>query len=422
MVRMRYQIARWVMAHHAITGVICGLITIFFAIGLRNVRIKPIFVDLLPRNDLFVQLRGVKTTTDVNRLSPLEYIQATKRNRGLAKIYAKSNIVTANGRPWIDGNPFPDPNSAIELFAALTLSWGRHDASFSAIKEYNLAVIGNVEFLYESGWAERSAVARVSIDPNPYWPAHEAMLRYQSIFFFVPQNVRGTSFLNLWSYGQSTIPKLYGYLPEFRRIREFPANPRFERMIPGSTLYLFDARAAGDPLNTWGSYCIVARGPCLAAVFASWNGTHPNWEHTTRSGPKGRTFWDTNVELVPEAIIVEAEPVRFPRAPASKKRVWIDARTILPIAIWFPMTAWGEPYRSLDGVYSLYEYGEKQFMEGAYPYWSWAHAHAFDVLSGRMCRLEQVRTISGGYATSVNDAFICEHYLTPAALMRLGNA
>ena len=238
MVRMRYQIARWVMAHHAITGVICGLITIFFAIGLRNVRIKPIFVDLLPHNDSFVQVRGVKTTTDLNRLSPWEYIQATKRNRGLAKIYAKSNIVTANGRPWIGGNPFPDPNSAIELFAALTLGWGRHDASFSAIKEYNLAVIGNVEFLYESGSYDRR----------------------------------------------------------------------------------------------------------------------------------------------------------------------------------------GEPYRSLDGVYSLYEYGEKHFMEGAYPYWSWAHAHAFDVQSGRMSRLEQVRTISGGYATSVNDASIYEHYLTPAALMRLGNA
>lgn len=133
MVRMRYQIARWVMAHHAITGVSFGLITVFFAIGLRNVKIEPIFVDLLPSSDSFVQERGVKTTTDLNPLSPWEYVQATKRNRGLLKIDVKDNIVTVDGRPWIGSNPFTDPNSAIELFARLMLSGGRHDASLFTI-------------------------------------------------------------------------------------------------------------------------------------------------------------------------------------------------------------------------------------------------------------------------------------------------
>jgi hypothetical protein len=367
------------------------------------------------------RLRVVKTTTDMTRLSPWEYIQATEQNRGKAKIDDKGNVVTTDGKPWIGGNPFPDPQTAVELFAGLTLSWGRHDASFYAIKEYDLDVGGKVEFEYESGWAELSSVARVSIEPKPYWPGHEGMLRYQSIFFVTPQNARGTSFLNLWSYDQSTIPKLYGYLPEFRRIREFPANQRFEPLIPGSTLYLSDAWAAGDPLNTWGNYRIVGRGPCLAGISANWNGAHPNWEHSTHGGPQGKTFWDTNVELVPEAIIVEAEPVRFPRAPVSKKRVWIDARTLLPIAM-ISYDRRGEPYRSFDGAYSLYESGDQRFMDGAHPYWSWSHVHAFDVQSGRMSRLEQVRSISGGHRTSVNDASIYERYLTPAALMRLGNA
>ena len=367
------------------------------------------------------RLRVVKTTTDMTRLSPWEYIQATARNRGQAKIDDKGNVVTTDGKPWIGGNPFPDPQTAIELFAGLTLSWGRHDASFYAIKEYDLDVDGKVEFEYESGWAELSSVARVSLEPKPYWPGHEDMLRYQSLFFVTPQNAKGTSFLNLWSYDQSTIPKLYGYLPEFRRIREFPANQRFEPLIPGSTLYLSDAWAAGDPLNTWGNYRIVGRGPCLAAISDNWNGAHANWEHKTHGGPKGQTFWDTNVELVPEAIIVEAEPIRFPRAPVSKKRVWIDARTLLPIAM-VSYDRRGEPYRSFDGAYALYESGDKRFMDGAHPYWSWAHVHAFDVQSGRMSRLEQVRSISGGHITSVNDASIYERYLTPAALMRLGNA
>jgi hypothetical protein len=308
----------------------------------------------------------------------------------------------------------------LELFAGLTLSWGRHDASFYATKEFDLSAGGEVEFEYESGWAELSAVARVSIDPKPYWPGHEDTLRYQSIFFTSPDNAKGTSFLNIWSYDQNKIPKLYGYLPEFKRIREFPANQRFEPLIPGSTLYLSDAWAAGDPLNTWGNYKIVGRGPCLAAVSGNWNGAHDNWEHPTHGGPKGLTFYDTTVELVPEAIVVEAQPVRFPRAPVSKKRVWFDARTLLPIAM-LSFDRRGEPFRSFDGAFALYENGDRRFMDGAHPYWSWAHVHVFDIQTGRMSRLEQVRSISGGNATSVNDASIYERYLTPAALMRLGS-
>jgi hypothetical protein len=39
-----------------------------------------------------------------------------------------------------------------------------------------------------------------------------------------------------------------------------------------------------------------------------------------------------------------------------------------------------------------------------------------------MTRLEQVRSISGGHATSVNRASTYDDYLTSTALMRLGSA
>lgn len=365
------------------------------------------------------RLRVAPTTTDVLRLSPWEYVEATLRNRGLARFDRKGNVVTTDGRPWIGGHPFPESTNALEIFAGLTLSWGRHDASFYCTKEYDLSPEGEVRFEYESGWAELSPVARISIDPKPYWPGHEDKLRYQSVFFSAPESVRGTSFLNIWAYDQSTLPKLYGYLPAFKRIRQFPTDQRFEPLVPGSTLYLSDAWAAGDPMLTWGNYRIVGRGPTLAAVSGGWNPDHPNWEHRTHGGPRGETFWDTTVELVPEAIVVEAEPVKFPRAPISKKRVWFDARTLLPIAM-VSYDRRGEPYRSFDGAYGLYEAPGKAFMDGAHPYWSWAHVHVFDIQTGRMTRLEQVRTIAGGHATSVNDARIYDRYLTSNALMRLG--
>ncbi len=367
------------------------------------------------------RLRIAPTTTNLMRLSPWEYLEATLTNRGRARFDANGNVVTDEGKPWIGGNPFPDPKSALELFAGLTLSWGRHDAVFHATREVDLSPEGNEAFEYQSGWAELSPVARLVLEPKPYWPGHENTLRYQNVFFTAPNAVRGTSFLSVWDYDQHKIPQLSGYLPEFRRIRRFPSNQRFEPLMPGSSLYLSDAWAAGDPLHTWGNYRIVGRGPFLAAVSGGWNGSHPNWEHATHGGPQGKTFFDTTVELVPEAIVVEAEPVKFPRAPVSKKRVWFDARTGLPIAM-VSYDRRGEPFRSFDGAYALYEDGDQRFMDGAHPYWSWAHVHAFDIQTGRMTRLEQVRAISGNHETCVNDAAIYDRYLTPAALMRLGAA
>jgi hypothetical protein len=371
--------------------------------------------------DMGRRLRVARTTTDIMRLSPWEYLEATVRNRGLARFDDRGNVVTGDGKPWIGGNPFPDPKTALEVFAGLTLSWGRHDASLYVTKEFDLSPEGQVLFTYESGWAEFAPVARVTLDPKPYWTGHEDKLRYQSAFFTAPDSVKGTSFLNIWSYDQNTFPELYGYLPTFRRIRQFPTDQRFEPLVPGSTLYLSDAWAAGDPLNTWGNYRIVGRGPTLAAVSGGWNSEHPNWEHRTHGGPQGKTFWDTTVELVPEAIIVDAEPVKFPRAPVSRKRVWFDARTLLPIAM-ISYDRRGDVYRSFDGAFALYDSNTKPVMDGAHPYWSWGHLHAFDIQTRRMTRIEQVRTVAGGHRMRVNDSAIYDSYLTTGALMRLGNA
>ncbi|MGH8455676.1 MAG: DUF1329 domain-containing protein [Stenotrophobium sp.] len=367
------------------------------------------------------RLRVAPVTTDVMRLSPWEYLEATVRNRGKARFDARGNVVTAQGKPWIGGHPFPDGKTALELFAGLTLSWGRHDGSFYAIKEYDLSPEGEVAYQYESGWAEMSPVARVVMNPKPYWPGHKDKLRYQSVFFMTPDSVKGTSFLSIWDYDQNTFPVLYGYLPAFKRIRQFPTDQRFEPLIPGSTLYLSDAWAAGDPMYTWGNYKIVGRGPALAALSGGWQYQHPNWEHRTHGGPKGQTFWDTTVELVPEAIIVEAEPVRFPRAPISKKRVWFDARTQLPVAM-VTYDRRGEVYHSFDGAFAQYDADGKSFMDGAHPYWSWTHVHAFDIQTNRMTRLEQVKAITGGHASRANDPGIYDRYLTNNALMRLGGS
>lgn len=48
--------ARWIVNHPAIVWVIFGSITAVFAMGLRNVNIKTVFADLLPKDDPYVQV------------------------------------------------------------------------------------------------------------------------------------------------------------------------------------------------------------------------------------------------------------------------------------------------------------------------------------------------------------------------------
>lgn len=367
------------------------------------------------------QLRVVKTTTDPMRLSPWEYIEATLSNAGKARFDERGNVVAPDGRPWIGGNPFPDPKSAVELYAAQVLSWGRHDASFYAIKMESIDATGSTSFRYSGGWAELNTVARVAMEPKPYWPEHIDKLRFQSVFFVEPAQFRGTSFLNVWDYDQNTFPELYGYVPEFRRIRRFPTNQRFEPLLPGLSLYLSDAWGAGDPLHTWGEFRTVSRGPFLAGISDNWNAAHENWEHNTHGGPSGNSFWDTNVELVPEAIVIEAKPTGYSRAPVSKKHLWFDARNQTLIGmVTFDRN--GAPYRSFDGAYTLYDDGTQRVMDGQHPYWSWASVTASDIQTGTVTRLQQVKSLENRFHSGANDPEMYGRFLTQTALMRLGRA
>lgn len=366
------------------------------------------------------ELKVVPATTDIYRLSPWEYIEATLSNQGGARFGADGNVVTQEGRPWIGGNPFPDPQSAAEIFAGATLSWGRHDVSLYAVKEYDLDPNGKVAYEYQSCWVEMNATGRIVLDPKPYMKGHEDKLRFQSVFFLTPSDTRGTSYLNIWHYDQNRYPELYGYLPAFKRVRRFPTNQRFEPMIPGSTIYMSDAWAAGDPYLTWGNFRLVKRGPMLAAINSGWQSDSDNWEGLVHGGQQGETFWNTSVELIPEVLVVEAEPTGYPRAPVGKKRVAFDARTMLPVSM-VSYDRQGNIYRSFDGAFSLYDDGDKRVMDGEHPYWSWTRVHAHDVQTNRVTRLEQVKEVVGGYRSSANIPDAYDRFLTKGALRRLGS-
>ncbi|MCF4165645.1 DUF1329 domain-containing protein [Zavarzinia compransoris] len=365
------------------------------------------------------RLRLVRETHDIMRLSPWEYMEATLRNKGRARIDGNGNVVTDDGTPWIGGHPFPATTDGFEAMAGQTLAWGRHDATVYVITECDVSVDGDIRYRYEGAWAEMQATGRLVMDPKPHIPGQEDLLRFQAIYFTAPHDVRGTSFLNTWYYDQRKFPDLFGYVPTFKRVRRFPTNQRFEPMLPGTDLYLSDAWAAGDPYLTWGNCKVVATGPFLAPLADNWSGADPDWTRKTHGGPKGLTFFDTAVELVPQTIVVESEPTGYPRAPISKKWVRFDLRTMLPVSM-VSFDRRGQPFRSFDGAYSLYDDGTNKVMDGAHPYWSWSHIHAFNTQTRTMTRLEQRPRLDSGDVMRVNDPDIYDAYLTQSALQRRG--
>lgn len=381
--------------------------------------------DLLPPitykqiKEMGRRIKIVPTTRDITRLFPADYLEATLRNNGKAKLDKDGNVWTSDGKPWIGGNPFPDAKTGIEAFANLTLSWGRHDNCTYAVRDWDIGPDGKIAYQYDFAWFEENTIGRIG-PGGPYRAGHEDKLRYQTVMFTAPSDVRGTAYLSTWYADQRKFPDLVGYVPAFKRVRKFPTNQRFEPLVAGITLYLSDAWAAGDPMLTWGNFKVIERRPMLGAVSQNWHGDHPNWEPPVHGGPNGQTFFDVNMELCPECIVVEAEPIGYPRAPVGKKRVWIDVRNMMYVG-YHTYDRRGELFKSFDPVYSLYEKGGQREMTGKNTTWSFTGVHSHDIQGNRMSRFNQVKQITGGIASARNSDGLYDKYLTEQAIQRLGS-
>ncbi|WP_421793645.1 DUF1329 domain-containing protein [Hydrocarboniphaga effusa] len=363
----------------------------------------------------------VESTKDVTRLYPAAYLDSTLRNKGKAKFGADGNVYDEAGKPWVGGSPFPDAKDANEATANLTLSWGRHDYSQYAIRDWDIDPSGEISYQYDFVWCELNCTSR---SDGKVWNNRSDLLRLQSVFFTAPNDTKGSSFLNTWYYDQRKFPDLIGYLPAFKRVRQFPTNQRFEPLVPGITLFLSDAWSAGDPMQTWGNYKIVGRGPMLGAIGNKnfTGGSNANYERSVHGGPKGKTFHETYMELIPECVIVEAEPTGFPRAPVGKKRTWIDVRNGMFIA-YVTYDRRGEIWKSFEPQFAQYS-NDKLTIKDANgkPEWSWVGVISHDIQANRLSRFVQAKEVTGGYKSTYSEAGVDVYnkFLTPQAIGRLG--
>jgi hypothetical protein len=364
-----------------------------------------------------------KTQTDWSAMFPAEFYEASLRGtKEGGKFNTDGNVVNSAGKHWVGGLPFADPKTGDEAQANLAMTWGRGDYNQYAINDTVINADGNKGYEYEFIWSELQSTSRA--DGKTF---KEDMLRYQTVWFTSTQDVAGSSFLSVWYYDQRKFPDLYGYLPQFKRVRQFPTNQRFEPLIPGATWFLSDPWASGDPMRTWSEYKIVERKPMLGAYNVGWPGDKPNWIYPTHGGAKGLTFYDVEFELAPEVIVLESKPTGFPRAPVGKRLTYIDARNCMPDG-GLRFDRQGKPWVKFEqgcGQYKMANGKQVLGPDGKNPAWCWIYVQAYDMQTKRTDRgaLMEKCTV-GPHKTNLGGSDpqkMYEQWMTQQAIQRLGS-
>ena len=358
--------------------------------------------------------------TDVMRLAPPPYLEATLRNKGKAQLDAKGNVVAPGGGPWIGGHPFPEGDDAYKIAVGHALNWSRNDVTLFTNYEWDLDSNDNQLYHYHSLFVEYLTVGRKLLEPKPYLPGHEGKLRYSTFLLTAPQEFKGTSAMNIWYYDQSKLPEFYGFLPDFKRVRRFTTSQRFEPSVPASNYYPTDSYLMGDPVLLWGNYKIVGKMPFLGGAGGSWAGHKDNWLLDRHGGISGKRFLNGCLELIPEVIVVDMEPIGFPEAPYGKRRVWFDARNMYPLN----MVAYdrdGQIIKNLMNLLSSYQMPDgTQWPPKGDPYWSWTQLSIHNMKTDSISLLQHVHEIDGGFKVRVNDPAIYDQFCTIPAVRRLG--
>lgn len=358
--------------------------------------------------------------TNLERMFTYPNLVKTQENEATgyqAQFDANGNVVGPDGKPWRGGFPFPSPKNANEIQANAALSWGRADANLYAVRQNDYGADGRRQYAYDFAWVELQMQARID---GKAFRGHDDEVRRQTVYFESSEDVRGTSFLSIWKYDQREIPDLFGYLPQFRRVRQFPANQRFEPLIPGATWFLTDPWAAGDPMLTWSGYKIVERKPMLMASNGNFGIKNANWEMPRIPG--NEKYFDVSFSMSPDVAVVESKPTGYPRAPVSKRLAWFDVRnSTYTGCIRYDLQ--GQPWVNFESAFGYYQDGDRMVPghDGKYPAWSWTYVMSYNMQNRRMTLIDHAKEASGIESLfTIDQDWMYDTYLTTSAQQALG--
>ncbi len=287
--------------------------------------------DLAPQG-LFEELkRGMEIKIGETSLKPTAFIpdywlEATLRNQGQAVLDKKGQLWTKDGKPWIGGDPFPDPKNGLEAIWNHGFSFEKYDDIFrTASIEVDVNSRGRVVRERSAQFTTIYTNGRQIIDPKPSIPAYKKELVRITLTELAPFDIYGLGITTITYYDGSKFPDTILYVPSLRRTLRVPSTQRFEPPSPGATYFTSDFSCHNDPVLTW-SWKLAGRkpflGPSPANIGAFAKGSQDPYVFPVEKTKWPRSTW----ELRPEVFLLDGVS-HIPGSPYGKKRMYVDALT-----------------------------------------------------------------------------------------------
>jgi hypothetical protein len=270
------------------------------------------------------EIKIAETTTKLDPFVPEYWTAATLRNKGQAVLDKNGQLWHKDGGPWIGGDPFPEPKTAVEGMWNHIFNFRRYDDVLEPFVEFDVDSRGALVRRSEGFFPIIYTVGRQVVEPKPHIPQYRDELYRVSVVVFKPFDVYGLNVCTVIPYDQTKLPITDAYIPTLRRVRRLPSTQRFEPGRPYGTWYASDINQQNDPLLTW-SWKLIERRPMLypapnnIGMFAK-NATKDDFVFPMTEEKFPRMTW----ELRPEVVVVEGVP-KLEGAPYSRKRLYLDA-------------------------------------------------------------------------------------------------
>ena len=146
-----------------------------------------------------------------------------------------------------------------------------------------------------------------------------------------------------------------------------------------------------------------------------------NWRPDLVGGPQDLSYYNVGKSLIPEVIVFEGEPVGYPNAPVSKRRIFLDARNMAAVqSITFDRN--GDVWKGFEGGGGQRVADDKTMLTSdGRPEWSWCWGISHDIQRNNVTRFHHGETCRGNWNSALDpDQDMVNEYMTQQALLRMG--
>ena len=198
----------------------------------------------------------LKPPTPIELTIPKYFLEATEKNKGKAVIGKNNVVYTRDGKTWLGGYPFQDPQNGIEVMSNFRFGGQNSGADDMVAIDFRMDYIDKRGVCYKqaisSNW-ELVVFPRLHLPPLVANPSPNAESTRKMNVYTAPFDMKGLSLLSSRYYDDlAREDEGFVYVPALKRTRRISASV-WQDSAGGTDMLWGDASAAGfqEPLALW---------------------------------------------------------------------------------------------------------------------------------------------------------------------------